>query len=392
MSIVLIADDFPPAVGGIQTYACELARAVAQLGEEVAVVAGSQEADSDVDDELPFRVVRVPTSAGYAAAAMNLAAGVQQAAAALSAPPRYLVATKWSPEGPAAILAFRALHCPIVLIGHGGEFALSGGNVVKWLVQRAVLRRAARCLANSGYTAGLFERAGIPRRRIGVIGGGVRPERFDRPREEARALRDALGLGGGPVLLTVARLVERKGHETVLRALPAVLDRVPEVRYLVIGDGEMRERLGELSGELGLDEAVVFAGHVAHDRLPLCYLAADVFVMPSRPVRGELGEGLGLAFLEAAAAGVPSVGTDFGGIPDAIADGETGLLVEPRDHEALAEALTRLLTDADLRARMGAAARERVRREFTWGRVAERFLAELDVVAPGGAEREAAEG
>ncbi len=384
MSLIMIADDFPPAVGGIQTYAHELALATAELGEEVAVVASAQPGAEAVDAALPCAVVRVPTAGSYPAAAMNLATGVQMALRELSAPPRCLVATKWSPEGPAAILAARALPRPIVLIGHGGEFGNAGGNLVKWLVQRAVLRRTARCLANSAYTADLFARARIPRERIGIIYGGVRPERFERDPAEAAALRGELGVGDAPVLLTVARLVERKGHAMVLRALPAVRAQVPDVRYVIVGDGPMHELLEGLVGDLGLGDAVVFAGCVAEERVPLCYLAADLFVMPGLPVRGELAEGLGLAFLEAAAAGVPSVGTQFGGIPDAIADGATGLLVPPQDQEALAGALVRLLTDGDLRARMGAAARERALREFTWRRVAERFLAELEMVAPTG--------
>jgi len=382
MSLIMIADDFPPAVGGIQTYACELALATAELGEEVAVVASAQPGAEAVDAELPFTVVRVPTAGSYPAAAMNLSAGVQMALRELSAPPRCIVATKWSPEGPAAILAVRALPRPIVLIGHGGEFAMSGGNLVKWLVQRSVLRRTARCLANSAYTADLFARARIPRERIGIIYGGVRPERFERDPAEAAGLRAELGVGAAPMLLTVARLVERKGHETVLRALPAVLAQVPGARYVIVGDGPTHAPLEALVAELELGDAVIFAGRADDDRLPVYYAASDLFVMPGHPVRGELAEGLGLAFLEAAAAGVPSVGTSFGGIPDAIADGETGLLVAPRDHDALADALARLLLEADLRAHMGAAARERVLREFTWRRVAERFLAELAMVAP----------
>lgn len=383
MSIIFIADDFPPAVGGIQTYACELARATAELGPEVAVVASVQPAQEAIDAALPFAVARAPTNGSYPRAALNLAAGVTQVAERLSAPPRCLVATKWSPEGPAAILAGRALRCPLVLLGHGGEFGAAGGQAMKWLVQRVVLRRAARCLANSAYTAKLFRRAHVRPERIGVIGGGVRPEQFTPDSTAAATFRAELDVGERPLLLTVARLVERKGHETVLRALPAVRAAIPDVAYAIVGNGPMRGRLEALTDELGLRAAVRFTGRLPAERLPACYAAADLFVMPGHAVPGELAEGFGLAFLEAAAAGVPGVGSDFGGIPDAIAEGETGLLAPPRDPEALAEAVVRLLSDADRRARMGAAARERVEREFTWRHVAERFLTELEHVAPG---------
>ncbi|MCD6360385.1 MAG: glycosyltransferase family 4 protein [Armatimonadetes bacterium] len=377
MSLIFLADDFPPARGGIQTYAAELARAVAEAGEEVRVVAGAQPGSEAFDADMPCPVLRVPTAGGYLPAAMNLAAGAEQAAAELEGPLRCLVCTKWSPEGPGAIWAARSLARPFVLLGHGGEFCLAQGQLMKWLVQRVVLRRAALCLANSSYTADLFRRARVPAERIGVIHGGVRPERFQAPPEDIERLRERLGLAGRPVLLTVARLVARKGHAQVLRALPRVLERVPDACYLVVGDGPLARELRELADELKLAENVVFTGPVSDADLAAYYGACDVFVMPSVPVRGELAEGLGLTFLEAAAAGRPSVGTRFGGIPDAIADGETGLLVEPGDEDQLADALTRLLADPDRARRMGEAARERVQAQFTWNTVADLFLQQI---------------
>jgi len=377
MSLIFLADDFPPATGGIQTYSAELARAVAEAGEEVRVVAAAQPGSEDFDAGMPCPVLRVPTGGGYLPAALNLAAGAEQAAAELTEPPRCLVCTKWSPEGPAAIWAARSLRRPFVLIGHGGEFALAGGQLVKWLVQRVVLRRAALCLANSSYTADLFRRAGVRDERVSVIGGGVSPERYRAKPDRIEQLRERLGLRGRRVILIVARLVRRKGHRHLLQALTGVREQVPEAACLIVGDGPLGEELRALAAELGLAGDVVFAGAMPEEELAACYGLCEVFAMPSVPVRGELAEGLGLAFLEAAAAGRPSVGTRFGGIPDAVEDGETGLLVEPGDAEALAEALARLLTDPEEARRMGEAARERVEAQFTWARVAERFLEQV---------------
>ncbi len=385
MSIILLADDFPPELGGIQTYSCELARALAEMGEEVAVVAGRQDGGEAFDGSLPFPVIRVPTKGSYPVAAMNLSTGAQQALQQLETPPRCVVATKWAPEGPAAILAYGQLRCPIVLIGHGGEFSHTGGSLMKWLVQRLVLRRAALCLANSGYTAGLFAAARVPRERIRIIYGGVRPEAYDLPEARVREVREELGLGDAPLLLTASRLVERKGHEVVMRALPAVLEAQPETVWLIAGEGPLAESLQALAAETGVAGAVRFLGRVDGERLAELHAAADLFVMPSRPVRGMLAEGLGLAYLEAAAAGTPSVATTFGGIPDAVLDGETGLLVPPDDADALSQAITGLLgAPARLRA-LGEAARERVLGEFTWRRVAERFLRAISTLPGGGA-------
>ncbi|MGI5817756.1 MAG: glycosyltransferase family 4 protein [Armatimonadota bacterium] len=384
MSVIFLADDFPPALGGIQTYACELARATAELGEEVAVVASRQEGAEAVDAGLPFEIIRVPTRGSYPMAAMNLSAGAQQAAQRLNSPPRALVATKWSPEGPGAILAFGQLRCPLVLIGYGGEFSHTGGNLLKWLMQRVVRRRMAACFAISHFTAELFAKAGVPRERISIIFGGVRPENYAVTDERVGEVRGEVGLGDAPVLLTASRLVERKGHDTVMRALPRVLERFADLIWLIAGEGPTAEALAALADEAGVADRVRFLGRVDDERLAALYAAADLYVMPSRPVRGALPEGLGLVYLEAAAAGTPSVATRFGGIPDAVADGETGLLVPPDEPDALADAIIELLGDDARRAAMGEAARERVLSEFTWARVAERFLDHLATLESGG--------
>ncbi|MFP4248746.1 MAG: glycosyltransferase family 4 protein [Armatimonadota bacterium] len=387
MSIIFLADDFPPELGGIQTFSCELARATAELGEEVVVVASRQENTEPVDADLPFTIIRVPTGGSYPMAAMNLSAGAQQAAATLvETPPRCMVATKWSPEGPAAILAHGNLRCPIVLIGHGGEFSLSGGSFLKWLTQKVVLKRMHLCLANSHYTAGLFREARIPDERIGIIYGGVRVQDYDLPEGRPAWLREEMGLDDRPLLVTASRIVERKGHDTVLKALPELLERFPDLVWVVTGEGPLEEQLASLAQALGVADAVRFVGRIDRDRLAALYAAAELCVMPARPVRGKLAEGLGLVYLEAAAAGTPSVATNFGGIPDAVVDGETGLLVEPDDPEALAAAIAELLEDDERRMVMGRAARDRVRDEFTWTRVAERFLKHLESLESGGEE------
>lgn len=388
MRLIFLADDFPPEPGGIQTYSYELARAVSEAGAEVVVVASAQPGSEVVDDAMPCSVVRVATGGGYAAAALKLASGAEQAAAMLGGPPRCMVATKWSPEGPAAIWAARTVGRPFVLIGHGGEFSQARGQLIKWIVQRTVMRRAALFLANSSYTAKLFLRAKAPAERVGVIYGGVRPERFAASDEQVESLREEFGLAGRRVLVTVSRLVSRKGHDIVLAAMPAILRSVPDAAYLIVGDGPTREKLEEQTRELGLGGSVVFAGRVADEMIPACYRLCDALVMPSRPVRGELAEGLGLAYLEVAVCGKPSIGTNYGGIPDAIADGETGLLVDTDDIEGFAGAATRLLGDENLRAQMGQAARERALAEFTWARVAERFLAQVERIrVPTGGEQ-----
>jgi phosphatidylinositol alpha-1,6-mannosyltransferase len=202
------------------------------------------------------------------------------------------------------------------------------------------------------------------------VPNGTDPERF-RPLD-ASSLRNALALTDTSVVLTVSRLVPRKGIDTVLRALPEVLDAVPSLTYLVVGTGPDRERLERLATNLGIRPHVHFTGHVPFDDLPRYYNAADVFAMPSREASPDV-EGFGLVFLEAGACGIPVIGARTGGIPDAIQDGETGLLVPPSSPEALANALTRLLSSPDLAHRLGEQGRRHVVQEANWDHVADQL-------------------
>ena len=179
----------------------------------------------------------------------------------------------------------------------------------------------------------------------------------------------------GPILLSVARLVEWKGQDVVLQALPRIREAFPTVYYVIVGKGPYQEALQELSQRLGVEEAVIFAGFVPDEQLPLYYAAADVVVLPSREIRpGVPVEGFGITLMEAAASGKPVVAGNVGGTDDAVVDGVTGLLVDPNDVEAVADAILALLNDPAKAAQMGAAGRERAVADFTWAMQAERFL------------------
>jgi phosphatidylinositol alpha-1,6-mannosyltransferase len=210
----------------------------------------------------------------------------------------------------------------------------------------------------------------VPAGRIQVIHNGTDPARFYPT--DASVLRHDLGLSDRKVLLTISRLVPRKGIDTVLRSLPQIAQSVPNVYYLIGGDGPDRARLEALVEQLGVAHRVRFLGKIPYDDLVRYYNMADVFVMPSRE-NMPFVEGFGIVFLEANACGKPVVGARSGGIPDAVLNGKTGLLVEPDDEVELAQALIRLLTDEYLAAQLGQQGQQRVVQEANWDRVAERL-------------------
>jgi phosphatidylinositol alpha-1,6-mannosyltransferase len=223
--------------------------------------------------------------------------------------------------------------------------------------------RAHRTIAVSSYAVELARRAGAPEGRIHQIPPGV----------------DAAQLANGgrgrsrDVLLTVSRIEqEDKGHDVVLAALPAIRRRVPTARWVVIGDGALRSGLEERAAVMGLDGAVSFLRSVSDAERDRWLDTAAAFVMPSRiPPDRKGGEGFGIVYLEAAAHGLPVVAGNAGGAVDAVVHEVTGLLVDPTDAAAVADATTRLLTDAELSARLGRASVARAQ-QFAWPVVAER--------------------
>jgi phosphatidylinositol alpha-1,6-mannosyltransferase len=166
-------------------------------------------------------------------------------------------------------------------------------------------------------------------------------------------VRARYGIGEGPLLLTVGRLVGRKGHEDVLRELPSLAREFPGLAYLIVGEGPAEERLRLTAREAGVEGSVIFAGLVGRDELVDCYAACDIFVMPNREMPDGDTEGACIVLLEAAACGRPVIAGVAGGTADSVLDGETGFLVDPERPGELSRRLRSLLGDRELRRRMG---------------------------------------
>jgi phosphatidyl-myo-inositol dimannoside synthase len=375
MRLVLVTQDFPPARGGIQTWALEIARRLADRAEKFAVIAPAADGMTDADAALGFRVHRTGTSNTLVLASAPLLARL-----ATREGFDHTLHAQWSTLPAARVLRRFGKLRRVAVAAHGRELLLEPWARVG-TAQRGYDRvrsrelAAADCvLAGSRYTAELARGLGAAEGRVRVTRYGTDPNRF-RPLD-ASALRARLELGTRPVLLTIARLVPRKGIDTVLAALARVRRAAPDVVYVVAGDGPDRERLLELARREGLDDAVRFVGPVSDEELPLWYSLGDVFVMPSRSEPPDV-EGFGIVFLEAAACERPVVAARAGGVPDAVADGVSGVLVEPGDTEALARTLAELLADPARRAELGRRGRERVLAELNWEAIADATLAAI---------------
>jgi phosphatidyl-myo-inositol dimannoside synthase len=370
-SLLISGTNFPPRTGGIAHLMEGIVSALGSdsvcclTGQPVAAASAGKVSNGP-------RVYRRPAAFRAGFKLIRAAAwGAAIAEIMLRERPK-IVQIATASEGAMALWLRRRLRLPYVVYAHGNE--VLQGLQGQGEDMRAALQQADRVLAVSRFTGELLQRSGVSADRIEIVHPGCDSERF-RPLQPRPELRQTL-LGercNDRVILTVGNLVARKGHDMVIRSLPRIRESVPDVTYLIVGRGRYRSELERLASSLGVRDRVIFADRVPAELLPEVYALGDVFAMPSREQAGACdAEGFGLVFLEASACAKPVVGGRSGGIPDAVADGETGLLVDPHDAEELAASLARLLADGELAARLGRQGRARVVRDFGWQRAASR--------------------
>lgn len=371
MTHLLVTNDFPPKVGGIQSYLWELWR---RLPPESFTVLTTPYRDDDVFDAAqPFRVIRTPER--FLAPYPWLVGRVDRLADELGADLVML-----DPAVPLGHIGPKLRHRYGVVL-HGAEVTVPGRLPGSRQVLATVLRHAHVVIAAGGYPAAEGERAAGRPLPVTVVPPGVDTARFTPLDDGARALaRASFGLPvDAPLVVSISRLVPRKGMDTLIRASTRLRHRFPDLVVAIAGAGRDRPRLERLVRETGAP--VRFLGRVPDEQLPALYGCADVFAMLCRTRWGGLEqEGFGIVFVEAAAAGVPQVAGASGGAPEAVAHGETGLVVDtPSDPAAAADAIATLLGDEQLRRTMGKAARQRAETEFSYDVLAARLGAALGV-------------
>ncbi len=360
--LLILTPDFPPAPGGIQVVAHRLASGL--QGFDTTVVAPDAPGAARFDAESGVRTRRVH-GGGALRGGRNALLNAVALAHGVSLRPHVTLSMHIAASPAAAGLA-RATGARTVQYFHAEEIG------AKPRLAKFAAERADASIAVSEYTAGLVAATGAAVHGLHVIGNGTDVPEDASPLEEVR-----------PTILTIARIEERyKGHDTIVRALPLVLAKVPDAQWVVIGEGSLRPGLEALAASYGVSQAIRFLGAVPDEQRNLWLRRAHLLAMPSRlPAGGFAGEGFGIVYLEAGAYGKPVVAGNVGGALDAVRDGETGLLVDPTDPLLVAEAITRLLLGRELARGLGAAGRRHAL-AHTWphvvGRVEAVLLAQLD--------------
>jgi phosphatidylinositol alpha-1,6-mannosyltransferase len=282
------------------------------------------------------------------------------------------------PVGYAVALAHYTRRVPYLVYVNGGdllrEMEVTNRSIRRMVGGRRILSAASGIVATSAWVGTLAQDAmrefGITSAPpIGVFDLGTDPD-FFKPSRDTRQLRAKWRIGNDPLILTVARLVPHKGQDTVIKAVGALKDEFPALRYAIVGTGSDEARLRDLAGSLGITGRMIFAGALSDDEVAEAYATSTVYAGLSRVEEGIHAEGFGISFLEAAASGVPSVAGDSGGVRSAVRDGKSGFVVPPTDVGAVANALRTFLTDEATRAGMGHAGRMLVETYYNWERVA----------------------
>ncbi|MFE5734759.1 glycosyltransferase family 4 protein [Streptomyces sp. NPDC056528] len=376
---LIVTNDFPPRPGGIQAFLHNMAL---RLDPERVVVYASTwkrgregaEATAAFDAEQPFTVVRDRTT--------MLLPTPRVTARATALLREHGCASVWfgaaAPLGLMAPALRRAGARRLVATTHGHEAGWAQLPAARQLLRR--IGEGTDTITYLGeYTRSRIAPALTPAAadRMVQLPPGVDEKTFH-PGSGGDGVRARLGLSDRPVVVCVSRLVPRKGQDTLIRALPAILRRVPDAVLLIVGGGPYEKDLRRLAAETGVAGSVRFTGAVPWAELPAHYGAGDVFAMPCRTRRGGLDvEGLGIVYLEASATGLPVVAGDSGGAPDAVLDGETGWVVRGESPEETADRVATLLLDPELRARMGERGRAWVEEKWRWDLLAERLRALL---------------
>ncbi len=373
MKHLLVTNDFPPKVGGIQSYLWELWRRLPP--EDFTVLTTPSPGDLDFDRRQPFRVVRdrqrvlVPTPA--LVRRIDALAEEVDAKVVLLDPVLPLGAV-----GP-------WLRQPFAVIVHGAEVTVPARLPATRSLLGRVLRRACLVIASGDYVRIEAEGAAACPLPMLLIPPGVDPERF-RPLTAAARARVRASFGLRPearLVVGVGRVVPRKGFDVLVEAATRLAPGRPDLMVVVAGSGRQADWLARLAASRRAP--VRLLGRIPDESLPSLYAAADVFASPCRTRWGGLEqEGFGIVFLEAGAAEIPVVAGASGGAGEAVTDGETGMVVEqPGDPTAVASALATLLDDPPLRRRMGEAGRRRAVADFGYERLAERLDQGMDAIA-----------
>jgi phosphatidyl-myo-inositol dimannoside synthase len=374
---LFVTQDYPPDLGGMARRHVELCRRFSDDTTRMAVSTVRSDEAASFDAGEPYEIHRQPF---YFSEAKIFTNQLRWARWLLSREQRNVAVLHCGnirPVGYAVALAHVRQGKPFLVYVNGSDVLreqMSHRHARKRLGARRILGAASGIVATSEWVAEITRElldqlqiaAPAP---VGAFDLGTDPNFFN-PNKDTGQLRAAWGIGDAPLLLTVARLIPHKGQDVVIRALAALKDEFPALRYAIVGVGPDQLRLHELANELRVSDRIIFAGALSDEKIAEAYATATIYAGLSRVEDVIFAEGFGISFLEASASGLPSVAGDSGGVRSAVRDGISGVIVHPTDVSSVVSVLRELLLDDAKRAGLGSAGRRLVETYYNWDRVA----------------------
>ncbi len=375
--ILCITNDFGPRAGGIETFVIGL---IERLPKNSVIVYTSSQEGSDTFDKAwldNYGVEVIRDKSKVLLPSLRVGRAVRKIARE-----RSISTVFFGAAAPLALLAQglrRAGVLRIVALTHGHEVWWAKVWPFSWAIRR--IGSGVDHLTYLGsYTQSQISQSLSKRAQNAMvkIAPGIDTEHFA-PQESASQLRAELGLTDKKVIVSVGRLVHRKGQDTLVEALPAILSSVPDAHLIFVGEGPYKDYLVKRASELKVTQAITFIGRIQYAQLPRYICVGDIFAMPSRSrLAGLEVEGLGIVYLEASACGLAVIGGKSGGAPDAVLEGETGFAVDGTSPQEVASAAIKLLNDPALAQQMGARGRKWIIEEWRWEIWSQRFAALLN--------------
>ncbi len=358
MNILLITFDTPAHVGGLEARSREYSYHLTKMGHKVSLVVLSDLPKSDFPTIHAERLVLLPSSSRSLLPALYSILKIAKSSRSSSL---FLLTGATTPIGLfLSMVTFGWMRR--MIFSFGKDLMVARNSFFQKLLYHFSVLMADRVGVNSRATARLLPASA--RSKVTLLYPGVNPE-LSPANQESNLSRG--------VILFVGRLVRRKGANDLIEAFRLLSMEMDNVELRIIGDGPERNNLVRLAQELRVSNKVIFLGEMTGEQLYKNYADCTVFCMPSRTLRDDI-EGFGIVFLEAGVFGKPSIGTWSGGIPEAVLDKQTGLLVEEGNVTALKDALRTILSNKELARKMGENSRRRVLKEFTWRIASERLL------------------
>lgn len=363
---LLITLDFPPNVGGVATYYSNICK---ELPAENLIVLAPKHQDSDeFDDNQKYKISRQALISKNPFLwprwwpALKIVKKIIEEEKI-----EIILAGQILPVGTMALYFNYAKKTPYYIFSHGMDITKLSGR--KKMLAKKIIRHAAGMFVNSNFTKQQAIKLDALADETTVV--YPCPHIHQRPTSgEIEATKLQFGLENKKVILTVGRLIKRKGCDMVIEAMPAVLQKIPNTIYIIAGAGPEADNLKTLVRTKRIADNVIFTNGVSDKKLSALFELCDVFIMPARQLPDGDVEGFGIVYLEAALFGKPVIGGKSGGVPEAVIDGYTGLVVDPLNTSQIAAAIIKLLTDESLAQSLGLQGQQRVLEKFDWGKEA----------------------